>query len=161
MNREKCSNCFGTGEVCAIGEPAYPSNWCVCPVCRGSGETPKWLPQQEVENTPVEQPAPQATVEQPMPQGTGPSIHELVQQDIEARARLGEEKYGERLRACNGRDALVDAYQEVLDLAVYLRQQLTEDRILNAPPPGAEQLTIKPAEYPGPPGHSERILGNE
>jgi hypothetical protein len=52
--------------------------------------------------------------------------HEL-HVDLKARAALGEAKYGERLRAFNGRDALVDAYQECLDLWQYLRQQLEED----------------------------------
>lgn len=42
------------------------------------------------------------------------------------RDRLGVRKYGTRLRAHNGRRALVDAYQEALDLAVYLRQCIEE-----------------------------------
>lgn len=151
MNRDKCPNCFGTGEVCHPGEPAYPTNWCECPSCRGSGLIPGWLP------SPTEpEPEPEATTEQAQPQGTGPSIHKLVQEDIEARAELGERKYGERLRANNGRDALVDAYQEVLDLAMYLRQHLTEQRINGALPPGAE-VTIKPAEYPQAPGLSRNF----
>jgi hypothetical protein len=35
-------------------------------------------------------------------------------------------QYGERLAAHNGRDALQDAYEEALDLALYLRQALAE-----------------------------------
>lgn len=67
-----------------------------------------------------------ATIDQPMPtQGHG-DIATLVRDDIEARARLGEERYGHRLQAHNGRDALFDAYQEALDLAMYLRQMLEE-----------------------------------
>lgn len=42
------------------------------------------------------------------------------------RAREGERKYGTRLKAHNGRDGLIDAYQEVLDLACYLRQVIEE-----------------------------------
>jgi len=65
-------------------------------------------------------------INQPTPHGTGPAIAELVQKDIDARMEKGLETYGEKLRAHNGRDPLVDAYEEVLDLAVYLRQELYE-----------------------------------
>ena len=43
-----------------------------------------------------------------------------------ARDHLGEEKYGTRLQAFNGRDPLVDAYQEILDMSVYVRQEIEE-----------------------------------
>jgi len=69
---------------------------------------------------------PLATSSEPTPQGTGDDVAALVQKDIEARAQEGEETYGERLTTDNGRDALVDAYQEVLDTAMYLRQELAE-----------------------------------
>ncbi len=62
----------------------------------------------------------------PKPNGTGQDIFSLVTEDLEERAKKGEKEYGERLRAFNGRDALIDAYQEVLDLAVYLRQLIVE-----------------------------------
>ena len=64
--------------------------------------------------------------EQRMPKGTGVDVATLVKQDIEARIEMGAKKYGERLTTHNGRDTLLDAYQEVLDLAVYLRQFLYE-----------------------------------
>lgn len=70
-------------------------------------------------NTPAE-------VVQPMPEGRGPDIVELVKNDLELRAVIGKRKYGERLKPNNGRDALVDAYQESLDLCVYLRQVIVE-----------------------------------
>lgn len=53
-------------------------------------------------------------------------IWELVIEDMEERDRVGRQKYGTPLQAFNGRDPLVDAYQEVLDLAVYLRQAIEE-----------------------------------
>ena len=53
-------------------------------------------------------------------------IAELVKADIESRAQLGEHKYGERLKAHNGRRGLQDAYEEALDLCMYLRQVLEE-----------------------------------
>jgi hypothetical protein len=49
-----------------------------------------------------------------------------LQEDLEGRAQLGEQRYGERLRAFNGRSALTDAYQEALDCWVYLRQNREE-----------------------------------
>ncbi|RKH13779.1 hypothetical protein D7X74_21260 [Corallococcus sp. CA047B] len=52
----------------------------------------------------------------------------LVRADAKARDVYGREHYGTPLQAGNGRDALVDAYQEALDLAVYLRQALEEQR---------------------------------
>ena len=73
--------------------------------------------------------------EQPAPVPTaGRPIWELVIEDMRARDRLGRQRYGTPLQAHNGRDALVDAYQEALDLAVYLRQAIEErDRPVAAP----------------------------
>ena len=45
---------------------------------------------------------------------------------MEERKRIGIKKFGTPLQAHNGRDALVDAYQEILDTAVYLRQRIEE-----------------------------------
>lgn len=55
-----------------------------------------------------------------------PAIWRLVIQDMEARDNEGRRKYGTPLQAFNGRDALVDAYQEALDMCVYLRQAIEE-----------------------------------
>ena len=57
-----------------------------------------------------------------------PAIWDLVIADMKERDQGGFEKYGTRLRAHNGRRSLVDAYQEALDLAVYLRQAIFEER---------------------------------
>jgi hypothetical protein len=64
--------------------------------------------------------------EQPMPHGTGREIAPLVIADIEQRMRIGEQRYGERLKAFNGRSAIADAYEEALDLVIYLRQVMEE-----------------------------------
>lgn len=65
---------------------------------------------------------------EPAPQmNEGPSIHDLVIKDMESRKQMGLEKYGTILQAGNGRNALKDAYEEVLDLACYLKQKLEED----------------------------------
>lgn len=49
-----------------------------------------------------------------------------IVRDMEARDKLGRERYGTPLTTGNGRDHLVDAYQELLDFAVYLRAWLEE-----------------------------------
>lgn len=46
--------------------------------------------------------------------------------DIEARVSMGARKYGERLTTHNGRDAALDAYQEVLDAILYTGQKQLE-----------------------------------
>lgn len=64
---------------------------------------------------------------EPAPEpNNGESIHDLVIQDILSRKQMGLEKYGTILQANNGRNALKDAYEEVLDLACYLKQKLKE-----------------------------------
>ena len=47
------------------------------------------------------------------------------------RDNIGREKYHTPLQPFNGRDPLIDAYQEALDLAVYLRQAIYERAISN------------------------------
>lgn len=54
------------------------------------------------------------------------AIWDLVIEDMRQRDALGCRRYGKRLTANNGRDALRDAYEEALDLAVYLRQAIQE-----------------------------------
>lgn len=56
-----------------------------------------------------------------------PSIHDLVIKDMQSRKEMGLAKYGTILQAGNGRNALKDAYEEVLDLAMYLKQKLEEE----------------------------------
>lgn len=50
----------------------------------------------------------------------------LVLADLEARIAKGAKDYGEPLTTHNGRDALWDAYEEALDLCLYLRQAIEE-----------------------------------
>jgi hypothetical protein len=57
------------------------------------------------------------------------SIHDMVARDIEKRKRLGLKRYGSLLQPFNGRDNLQDAYEEALDLVVYLRTEIEERRI--------------------------------
>jgi hypothetical protein len=77
---------------------------------------------------------------QPMPTGNGIDVAAEaagdlrrlgfpdVADDIEARIRLGEKKYGTRLKSHNGRDAMLDLYQEILDGINYSKQLEIEGR---------------------------------
>ena len=49
---------------------------------------------------------------------------------MDARVEVGKQRYGETLKAFNGRDAMLDAYQEALDLVMYLKQTLNERKTL-------------------------------
>lgn len=64
---------------------------------------------------------------QPMPSKNGlPFIKDLVMKDLIERAEIGRQRYGTYLQPHNGRDSLRDAYEESLDLPMYLRQKLYE-----------------------------------
>jgi hypothetical protein len=77
---------------------------------------------------------------QPMPTGNGTDVAvevakdlrvlglEVIAEDTEARIRLGERKYGTRLKANNGRDAMLDLYQEILDGCNYAKQLVIENK---------------------------------
>lgn len=53
-------------------------------------------------------------------------VWKSVIQDMWQRHQKGVETYGVPLQPFNGRDALQDAYEECLDMAVYLRQAIEE-----------------------------------
>jgi hypothetical protein len=55
-----------------------------------------------------------------------PGIQDMVIADIVKRKQLGIETYGTVLQANNGRDALRDLYEELLDATMYIRQILEE-----------------------------------
>ena len=69
-----------------------------------------------------------ASTPQPPPVNTdGVSVTDQVVNDLHARREFGRSKYGGiELETNNGRKPLWDAYQEVLDLVLYLRQELIE-----------------------------------
>lgn len=65
--------------------------------------------------------------DQPTPiPNTSTPIVDLVMKDLQERKAIGITRYGTPLQANNGRDALIDAYQEALDLCIYLRQVIEE-----------------------------------
>lgn len=55
-----------------------------------------------------------------------PAVWGLVMLDMHKRDQDGRAKYGTPLQPHNGRDTLRDAYEEALDLAVYLRTAMYE-----------------------------------
>ncbi len=66
--------------------------------------------------------------DQPQPHGTGKPVGERLIELIRERTKLGIKKYGEPLTTHNGRDALLDALQESIDLNQYLMQALMESK---------------------------------
>ena len=86
-----------------------------------------------------------ATYEPDPEPNEGPSMHDLVIndlkhhwehhsrfviKDVEDRKQFGLDKYGTVLQTNNGRNALVDAYQESLDLLVYMKQAMEENQMI-------------------------------
>jgi hypothetical protein len=67
-----------------------------------------------------------ASKREPMPEKGSIDILPLVINDLMKRDKVGTKKYGTTLQANNGRDCLMDAYQEALDMVMYLRQLITE-----------------------------------
>jgi hypothetical protein len=53
-------------------------------------------------------------------------IQSAVIRDIEARLKVGIERYGTGLQPFNGRDALQDLYEELLDACMYIKQAIME-----------------------------------
>lgn len=62
-----------------------------------------------------------------------PYVHDLVAHDLLERQRLGVRRYGQPLQPANGRDALLDLYEELLDSVCYLRQAIEERDRLGLP----------------------------
>ena len=55
-----------------------------------------------------------------------PAVFDLVYTDLQERDEFGKIKYNDRLKPHNGRDPLIDLYQELLDALVYIRSELYE-----------------------------------
>jgi len=67
-----------------------------------------------------------AAAPQPPPEIGKDPVLPFVMLDLARRADMGKQKYATMLKTHNGRDALTDAYQEALDLCMYLRQAILE-----------------------------------
>lgn len=57
-------------------------------------------------------------------QGHGSEIYQLVLHDIITRSEFGARKYGHALRTTADVDYLVNMYQELLDLLIYMRGEI-------------------------------------
>ena len=67
-----------------------------------------------------------AAVHEPDPKpGSSVVLYEVLRA-LSERAEAGKLKYGTYLETNNGRDALMDAFQESLDLSMYLAQAIME-----------------------------------
>ncbi len=66
------------------------------------------------------------TQPQPMPTPGHGSVTRAVIADLLEREQQGIATYGTTLQTFNGRDALLDAYAECLDMAQYLKQAILE-----------------------------------
>jgi hypothetical protein len=60
--------------------------------------------------------------DQPLPSGGRECVQDRLIEAIRERRNLGVERYGQPLMTHNGRDALQDAWEEAVDLTVYLTQ---------------------------------------
>ena len=67
-----------------------------------------------------------AATPQPPPHSGKLTVIDYVLADMAERAAAGVIKHGMPLQTDNGRDALWDAYQEAMDLCMYLRQMILE-----------------------------------
>lgn len=67
---------------------------------------------------------------EPAPRPGTADVFALLRADIDQRAEIGWKTYGRPLETFNGRNPAQDAYEEALDLAVYLRQLLEERAVM-------------------------------
>ncbi len=63
---------------------------------------------------------------EPLPREGEQRVLDFVLESLIDRAEIGKRKYGTYLETHNGRDALIDAFQEALDLVMYLGQAVME-----------------------------------
>lgn len=80
----------------------------------------------------MSQPTKQREGDQPLPTPGRECVQDALIAEIEQRKQLGIQRYGQPLMTHNGRDAIRDAREEAVDLAVYLMQIELEVRDLRA-----------------------------
>lgn len=80
-------------------------------------------------HTPPSKPWPPIVDQPPPVPNENTPVWDLVIADMRERDGIGRVRYGTPLQGFNGRDALSDAYQEALDLVVYMRQELHEREV--------------------------------
>lgn len=97
--------------------------YCGSSYCPGTGDRPAGKPSlktlvETMKTRPGDQPLP-TTNDQPY-------VQDQVKDYIERRKQVGISRYGTALQPFNGRDALVDAFEEAVDLVQYLAQVIIE-----------------------------------
>lgn len=111
------SHCQDMETSCHVLNPLLNGHCtCACPDCTAARYLGALGGMGAIRTIPTEQPPPTP--------GTGPAWWDLVIADMHARDDHGQVKYGQRLRAGNGRDNLRDLYEELLDGAVYIRGEI-------------------------------------
>jgi len=68
-----------------------------------------------------------AHIREPEPKKGTQNVLPQVIIDLQKREEIGTIRYGTPLQTNNGRNSLMDAYQEALDLVMYLKQKLLEE----------------------------------
>jgi hypothetical protein len=74
----------------------------------------------------VEKPPQVGYIPEPPPIEGKQVVLDKVIEDLKKRSEFGEKKYGTKLMTFNVRKLLIDLYQEILDAAVYIKQELME-----------------------------------
>ncbi len=104
-----------------------------CPIClrpfySGNGDEMCYPCRKRLRGLPSSLKGQTGVSQQPAPKGSGEPIADLVVKDLMARKAFGTKKYGEPLKAHNGRSALQDLYEELLDACQYIRQLIEENK---------------------------------
>lgn len=73
--------------------------------------------------------------------------HKKILSDLQDRATEGRKKYGVFLETHNGRDALMDLYQETLDSVMYAKQYELEQLEMGMPWMAAEAPFLKALDF--------------
>lgn len=89
---------------------------------------------------------------QPIP-GSGVPTHDLVSSDFSKRRAFGISKYGVDHQHDNGRDHLLDLYEELMDAVIYARAEIEKRKACLPPSDPSERFAwIRPPwiDNPGP-----------
>ena len=146
-NREarffKCLVCESTS--------VFPVSSATKPTCQNP-DCSDYLGLQVARAAIFDEPRASATVkDQPPPKPVaGPAIQDLVLVDVAERKRVGIERYGQPVLPHNGRNALVDLYQELLDAVMYTRQLIYEQEHPVVVVPGIHRYELPDTSAPLP-----------
>lgn len=103
--------------VCLLNDTTIVSYYSTA----GKLETPTWCPILDSQGKQRDD-RPLSELDEPAPTGNGNIVGVELIRDIITRINLGRNRYGTFLKTNNGRNALEDAKQELIDLLMYLKQ---------------------------------------